>query len=81
MRIKSYFADSVPEAIEKARLELGADAMLMNSKKTELELRSLGSYEVVFGVPYDRPSRRRRTAWQLRFRPRHKRIRQRRGTA
>ena len=26
--------------------------MLMNSKKTELELRSLGSYEVTFGVPY-----------------------------
>jgi flagellar biosynthesis protein FlhF len=50
MRIKSYFADSVQEAIEKARLELGTEAMLMNSKKTELELRSLGAYEVIFGV-------------------------------
>ena len=50
MRIKSYFANSVQEAIENARAELGSDAMLLNSKKTEWELRSLGSYEVVFGV-------------------------------
>ena len=53
MRIKSYFADSVQEAIEKARVwNWAPDAMLMNSKKTEPELRSLGAYEVVFGVPY-----------------------------
>jgi len=51
MRIKSYFADSVQEAIEKARLELGPDAMLMNTKKTDFELRALGSFEVVFGLP------------------------------
>ena len=51
MRIKSYFADSVQEAIEKARVDLGPDAMLMNSKQTDFELRALGSFEVVFGVP------------------------------
>jgi len=50
MRIKSYFADSVTEAMEQARRELGPEAMLMDSKKTELELRSLGAYEVVFAV-------------------------------
>ncbi|HMJ61284.1 MAG TPA: hypothetical protein VK493_05945 [Bryobacteraceae bacterium] len=50
MRIKSYFAGSVQEAIESARAELGSDAMLLHSKKTEWELRSLGAYEVVFGV-------------------------------
>ena len=50
MRIKSYFADSVQEAIERARVELGQDAMLLNSKKTEPELRNLGEFEVVFGV-------------------------------
>jgi flagellar biosynthesis protein FlhF len=50
MRIKSYFAGSVEEAMEKARRELGPDAMLMNSKKTEIELRSLGAYEVVFAI-------------------------------
>ena len=51
MRIKSYFADSVQEAIEKARVELGPDAMLMNTKKTGFELRALGSFEVVLGLP------------------------------
>ncbi len=50
MRIKSYFAESVQDAMESARQELGPDAMLMNSKKTEQELRHLGAYEVVFGV-------------------------------
>jgi flagellar biosynthesis protein FlhF len=50
MRIKSYFAHSVQEAIDKARLELGPDAMLMNSRKTDPELRQLGTYEVVFGL-------------------------------
>jgi flagellar biosynthesis GTPase FlhF len=53
MRIKSYFTDSVQEAIEHARIELGPEAMLMNSKKTEPELRALGAYEVVFGVTSD----------------------------
>lgn len=56
MRIKSFFADSVQEAIEKARAEIGPEAMLMNSKQTELELRVLGSVEVVFGVPDESPS-------------------------
>jgi flagellar biosynthesis protein FlhF len=51
VRIKSYFAASVQDAIEKARVELGPDAMLMNSKKTEPDLRALGAYEVVFGLP------------------------------
>ena len=50
MRIKSYFADSVTDAMDQARRELGPEAMLMDSKKTELELRSLGAYEVVFAV-------------------------------
>ena len=51
MRIKSYFSDTVEEAMDKARRELGPEAMLMNSKKTEMELRSLGAYEIVFAVP------------------------------
>lgn len=50
MRIKSYFADSVQEALERARQELGPEAMLLNSKKTESELRNLGEFEVVLGV-------------------------------
>lgn len=51
MRIKSYFAPSVQEAIERARRELGPEAMLMSSKKSGVEPSRLGAYEVVFGVP------------------------------
>lgn len=50
MRLKSYFAASVQEAIENARLELGPDAMLLNSRKIAPEQRHLGAYEVVFGI-------------------------------
>ncbi len=50
MRLKSYFAGSVGEAIEKARVELGPEAMLLNSKKIAPEQRHLGDYEVVFGI-------------------------------
>ncbi|MBV8810433.1 MAG: hypothetical protein JO033_17320 [Acidobacteriaceae bacterium] len=52
MRIKSYFAESVQIAIERARLELGPEAMLMNSKRTEKDLKHLGEFEVIFGVPH-----------------------------
>jgi flagellar biosynthesis protein FlhF len=52
MRIKSYFAESVEEAMDRARLELGPEAMLMNSKDTDLEFRHLGRYEVVFGLAF-----------------------------
>jgi flagellar biosynthesis protein FlhF len=51
MKLKSYFANSIQDAIEKARVELGPDAMLIHSSETSSELRDLGSYEVVFGVP------------------------------
>jgi flagellar biosynthesis protein FlhF len=50
MRLKSYFAASVQEAIDKARTELGPEAMLLNSKKIAPEQRHLGAYEVVFGL-------------------------------
>ncbi|HEX4166274.1 MAG TPA: hypothetical protein VHZ55_12470 [Bryobacteraceae bacterium] len=50
MRLKSYFAPSVQAAVDKARNELGPDAMLISSRQTERELAELGSYEVVFGL-------------------------------
>lgn len=53
MRIKSYFAESVEEAMDRARLELGPEAMLMNSKSTEPEFRHLGRYEVIFGLAFE----------------------------
>ncbi len=50
MRLKSYFAASVAEAIENARVELGPEAMLLNSREIAPEQRHLGAYEVVFGI-------------------------------
>ena len=62
MKIKSYFAKTVEEAMAQARQELGPDAMLVNSRKASAETRHLGTYEVVFasdlppGEPEDRPA-------------------------
>ncbi|HUA20079.1 MAG TPA: hypothetical protein VMB25_15125 [Bryobacteraceae bacterium] len=50
MRIKSYFAGSVEQAIQEARQELGQEAMLITSRRSAPESRHLGTYEVVFGV-------------------------------
>jgi flagellar biosynthesis protein FlhF len=51
--VKSYFAASVDEALERARVELGPDALLLNEREAPPEARHLGAWEVVFGV---RPS-------------------------
>ncbi len=51
MKLKSYFTDSIQDALEKARIELGPDAVLISSDRTGKDLRDLGSYEVVFGLP------------------------------
>ena len=50
MRIKSFFAESVEQAIQAARQELGPDAMLITSRRSSPEARNLGAYEVVFGL-------------------------------
>jgi len=50
MKIKSYFSDSVEQAIQKAREELGSEAMLVTTRRASPEARKLGAYEVVFGV-------------------------------
>jgi len=47
MKLKSFFANSIEEAIRLARHELGPDAMLVNSKRTGVEANHLGFYEVV----------------------------------
>ncbi len=51
MKLKSYFTDSIQDALEKARLELGPDAVLISSNRTSSDLKDLGAYEVVFGLP------------------------------
>ena len=50
MRLKSYFVQSVEEAVDQARTELGEEAMLISSRPTEQDLSQLGRYEVVFGL-------------------------------
>lgn len=50
MKIKSYFARTVEDAVAQAREELGPDAMLVNSRKAEAEASDLGEYEVVFAA-------------------------------
>lgn len=50
-KIKSYYARSVEEALGKAREEMGSDTILVHSRKTPLESRHLGPYEVVFAQP------------------------------
>ena len=49
IRVKSYFATSIPDAIDLARKELGPDALLLNSRQAPPEARHLGPIEVVFG--------------------------------
>jgi flagellar biosynthesis protein FlhF len=48
MKLKSYFTNTVEDAMAMARQELGADAMLVNSRKSSPDARHLGVYEVVF---------------------------------
>ncbi len=47
MKLKSFFANTIEEAIRLARHELGPDAMLVNSMRSGVEARHLGLYEVV----------------------------------
>jgi flagellar biosynthesis protein FlhF len=50
MRIKSYFAPAVEDAIAQARQELGDEAMLVKSRRSLPDARHLGEYEVIFAV-------------------------------
>src|SRR5260370_34779911 len=50
MKIKSYYARTVEDAMAAARQEMGGEAMLVNSRRTPVEARHLGEYEVVFAT-------------------------------
>ena len=50
MRLKSYFAGTVEAALSMAHKELGPEAMLVDSHRTNFEARHLGEYEVVCGL-------------------------------
>ena len=49
MKIKSYFAQSMHEAMQRARYELGPDALLISSRKSP-DAEASKSYEVTFGL-------------------------------
>ncbi len=50
MKLKSYFSGTVEAALELARKELGDQALLVNARPATPETRSLGAFEVVFGI-------------------------------
>jgi len=51
VRIRSYYATSVEEALNRASSEMGSDAVLVHSRKSPAETGHLGPYEVVFALP------------------------------
>jgi flagellar biosynthesis protein FlhF len=50
VKLKSYFAKNVTAALERARLELGPEAMLVHSRTAPPETRHLGECEVVMAL-------------------------------
>jgi flagellar biosynthesis protein FlhF len=56
MRIRSYFSGTVEAAMERARQELGDDALLLDVRETPPESRALGAYEVVLGAEPPAPA-------------------------
>ena len=56
MKMKSYFAPTVQDAMEQARQEMGPEALLVNSRKAPPEAQALGAYEVVFAVLPEAPA-------------------------
>lgn len=55
MKLKSFFADSIEEALSLARREMGPEAMLVNSKRSHGEAQQLGAYEVVVCAETSKP--------------------------
>jgi flagellar biosynthesis protein FlhF len=50
LTFKTYLATTVEAALDLARRELGADALLVSSRPAPEEVRHFGRYEVIFGV-------------------------------
>jgi flagellar biosynthesis protein FlhF len=50
VKVKSYYAASIEAAMSSAAQEMGPEAVLITSRRTTAETKSLGEYEVVFGV-------------------------------
>ncbi len=55
MQTKTYFATSVPAALEVARQELGQDALLVGSRPAPAAARQYGRLEVTFAFDAKEP--------------------------
>src|SRR5690242_1026997 len=64
MRLKSFFADTIEDAIQRAHREMGPEAMLVNSKTTASESRHLGTYEVVCAIDKESSSQEKLTSFR-----------------
>ena len=64
MQTRTYFASSVPAALEAARRDLGPDAILVDSHLAAPAMRELGKLEVIFQVedPVNHPRQARNSA-------------------
>ena len=58
MQTRTYFASSVPAALDDARRELGPEAALVGSRLAPASMRDLGKLEVTFQMESPAPSRR-----------------------
>lgn len=56
MKLKSFFAETIEAAMAQAGKELGAEAMLLNSRRSEPDLQHLGAYEVVCALAPEIPA-------------------------
>ena len=56
MQTKTYFASSVPAALDLARKELGEDALLVTSKPSPPAMRAFGRLEVTFAFEAAKPT-------------------------
>ena len=54
--VKSFFAESLQSAMEHAQVEMGPDALLLDSHDAPPEARHLGDYEVVFAACSEPPA-------------------------
>jgi flagellar biosynthesis protein FlhF len=64
MRLKSFFADTIEDAIQRAHREMGSEAMLVNSKTSAAESRHLGAYEVVCAIERESGSQKNMTSFR-----------------
>lgn len=51
MRLKSYFVNTMEEALQSAKIELGEDAMLVDTKRLETPPGGRARLEVIFAAP------------------------------